>query len=51
MNWLFYKPIMRGLCTMHELRTVYSLDDLMDFHDAIDGWDAAMHPQGAAYGH
>lgn len=26
---------------MHELRTVYTLDDLMDFHDAIDAWDEA----------
>ena len=26
---------------MHELRTVYTLDDLIDFHDAIDAWDEA----------
>jgi hypothetical protein len=44
-NWIYYKPIMRGLCTMHELRTVYTLDDLMDFHDAIDEWDEAHQPR------
>jgi len=27
---------------MHELRTVYTLDDLLDFHEAIDEWDAAQ---------
>lgn len=45
MNWFFYRPIMRGLCTMHELRTVYDLDDLLDFHEALDEWDAAQAPQ------
>lgn len=32
MTWT---PIMRGMCTLHELRTVYSLDDVMDMHEAI----------------
>ena len=45
MNWFFYRPIMRGLCTMHELRTIYDLDDLLDFHEALDEWDAAQAPQ------
>ena len=26
---------MRGMCTLHELRTVYSLDDVIDMHQAI----------------
>ena len=26
---------MRRLCTLHELRTVYSLDDVIDMHEAI----------------
>lgn len=26
---------MRGLCSLHELRTVYSLDDILDMHEAI----------------
>jgi hypothetical protein len=36
---------MRGLCTMHELRTVYTLDDLLDMHDAIDEWDIIHAPE------
>ena len=24
------------LCTLHDLRTVYTLDDLMDFHEILD---------------
>jgi len=26
---------MEKLCTLHELRTVYSLSDLYDFHEAL----------------
>ncbi|WP_275662931.1 hypothetical protein [Laribacter hongkongensis] len=33
---------MRRLCTLHELRTVYTLSDLLDFHDAIAEWDEAQ---------
>ncbi|MEX3859635.1 hypothetical protein AB3X94_37225 [Paraburkholderia sp. BR10923] len=33
---------MRGLCSLNELRTVYSLDDVMDFHEAADAWDKAI---------
>lgn len=29
------------ICTLHELRTVYSLDDLADFHELLDLRDAA----------
>ena len=37
---------------MHELRTVYTLDDLLDFHDAIDEWDAANNrPPDPGPGH
>jgi hypothetical protein len=25
-----------ALCTLHELRTVYTLDDLADFHEVLD---------------
>lgn len=31
----------RKLCTLHELRTVYTLSDLVDFHNAIAEWDEA----------
>lgn len=27
---------MSGMATLHELRTVYSLADLSDFHEALD---------------
>jgi hypothetical protein len=32
------RPIMRepALCTLHELKTVYGLNDLADFHEAMD---------------
>ena len=30
-----YLPIMKNYCTLHELRTVYCLDDLMSFHQSI----------------
>lgn len=26
---------MKGMCTLHELRTVYTLTDVMDMHEAI----------------
>lgn len=26
---------MRNMCTLHELRTIYSLSDVMDMHEAI----------------
>ncbi|WP_217471809.1 hypothetical protein [Photorhabdus akhurstii] len=26
---------MRNMCTLHELRTVYSLSDVIDMHEAI----------------
>lgn len=32
MEWT---PIMRGMCTLHELRTVYSLTDVVEMHEAI----------------
>lgn len=27
---------MRGMCSIHDLRTVYSYDDLADMHEAIN---------------
>lgn len=30
---------MRRHCTPHELRTIYSLSDLCDFHTAMAEWD------------
>lgn len=37
-DWYLMRPIMRHppLCTRHELRTVYSINDLADFHEAMD---------------
>lgn len=29
-----------ALCTLHELRTVYTLDDLANFHEQLDLQDA-----------
>lgn len=26
---------MRGMCTLHELRTIYSLTDVVEMHEAI----------------
>ena len=31
-----YRPVLAGLCSLHELRTVYTLDDLYDFHELLD---------------
>lgn len=38
---------MRGKATLHELRTVYSLDDIADFHEECDLEDAiaALPPE------
>ncbi|AVK07212.1 MULTISPECIES: hypothetical protein [Pseudomonas aeruginosa group] len=33
---------MRRLCTLHELRALYTLADLCDFHDALGEWDEAQ---------
>lgn len=32
------RPVMRNppLCTLHELETIYTIDDLADFHEAMD---------------
>lgn len=32
------RPVMRepALCTLHELKTVYGINDLADFHEAMD---------------
>lgn len=32
------RPVMREppLCTLYELKTVYSINDLADFHEAMD---------------
>lgn len=29
------------LCTLHDLRTIYTLDDLADFHEVLDLREAA----------
>ena len=31
-----YRPVLAGLCSLNELRTVYTLDDLYDFHELLD---------------
>jgi len=36
---------MRGKATLHELRTVYTLDDLADFHEELDLEDAIAAKQ------
>lgn len=45
---------MRGLCTLHELSTVYTLSDALDLHDAIADWDElqrAQQERQPTYGH
>lgn len=37
---LIWGPIIRGLCTLNELRTIYSYDDLCDMHEAMAVQDA-----------
>jgi hypothetical protein len=39
---LIWRPIIRGMCTLHELRTVYSFNDLADMHEALNLQDAIM---------
>ena len=34
---------MEGVCTLHELRTVYSLSDLHDFHELLNLKAEAEH--------
>jgi hypothetical protein len=38
LDWYVMRPVMRDppLCTLHELSTVYTIDDLQDFHEAMD---------------
>lgn len=31
-----------ALCTLHELRTIYTIDDLADFHEVLDLRAAAL---------
>jgi hypothetical protein len=37
---LIWRPVIRGMCTLHELRTVYSFNDLADMHEALNLQDA-----------
>lgn len=30
------RPVMAGKCSLHDLRTIYTIDDLADFHEMID---------------
>jgi hypothetical protein len=39
-NMLIWRPIIRGRCTLHDLRTVYGYDDLMDLHESLNLEDA-----------
>lgn len=32
---LVWMPILKGMCTLNELRTIYDLDDLFDMHEAL----------------
>jgi len=31
-----YKPILKGACTLLELKTVYTIDDLQELHFAME---------------
>lgn len=37
---LIWRPILRDKCTLVELRTALTLDDLMDINEALDMQDA-----------
>ena len=43
-NLYLWRPIIRGKCTLHELRTVYTIDDLADINEALDLEDAINMP-------
>lgn len=38
-----YRPVMEGICTLNELRTVYTLSDLHDFHEVLNLKSEAEH--------
>ncbi|BBE09465.1 Uncharacterized protein MCB1EB_1304 [Mycoavidus cysteinexigens] len=38
-DWFIWLPIMRQFCTLNELRSVYTLSDLVEFHQTIAQWD------------
>jgi len=46
-DMLLWAPIIRKMCTLAELKTVYSYDDLCDMHEAMALQDAmgALHRQ------
>ncbi|UIA86026.1 hypothetical protein LU604_26665 (plasmid) [Erwinia tracheiphila] len=35
MDWMTWTPIMEGMCELHDLRTKYTLTDVLDMHEAI----------------
>ena len=39
-DMLIWTPIIRKMCTLAELKTVYTYDDLCDMHEAIALQDA-----------
>lgn len=35
-DMLLWRPIVEGMCILHELRTIYTFDDLADMHEALN---------------
>lgn len=36
MNWLIWRPVINGLGTLKEVKYDWTIDDLMDAHEALD---------------
>jgi hypothetical protein len=35
-DMFLWRPVVEGMCTLHELRTIYTFDDLADMHEALN---------------
>ena len=48
MPWILVRPILAGLCTLNDLSTIYSYNDLLDLHEVLDLKDYINIEQGKA---
>jgi hypothetical protein len=45
---MIWRPVLAGLCTLEEIERSWTLDDLMDAHEALDikaEWEAKIQAQ------
>jgi hypothetical protein len=35
-DWFIYRPIMAGKATLHEVKTILTMVDMLDLHEALD---------------